>query len=233
MRLPALTEIRARALIFDMDGTLVDSTSFIARLWRQWAARHGLDPDIVLRASPGRRTIETIRRFAPAGVDVEAEAALLASAAAEEAEGLRPVAGAPALLGALPRAKWAVVTSAERRLAEKWLRQAGLPVPDVLVSAEDVTVGKPDPEGFLRAAGQLGHAPADIVVFEDAPSGLAAGYAAGARVIALASTLGAAELDSHDWIADFRDVSFASGADGTLRLRIGDADSGSRGEIHS
>lgn len=220
MRLAAGTTIHAEALLFDMDGTLVDSTSVIAGLWRRWAARHGVDPDAVVLASPGRRAVETVRLFAPAGVDATAEAAFLARAAAEEMDGLVPVPGAARLLRALPRHRWAVVTSAERRLTERWLRHAGLPAPEVLVAAEDVGAGKPDPACYLQAAGRLGYAPDRTVVFEDAPSGLAAGRAAGARVIAIATTPALADLEAYDWLPDFSSVAFEARPEGSLRLKL-------------
>ena len=114
MQIAAGTELPTQALIFDMDGTLVDSSSVIAGLWRRWSARHGVDPDAVLLASPGRRTIETVMMLTPPGVDVTAEAASLTRAAAKATEGLTSIPGAAALLGSLPHARWAVVTSAGR-----------------------------------------------------------------------------------------------------------------------
>lgn len=209
MRIAAGTELPTQALIFDMDGTLVDSTSVITGLWHRWSTRHGVDPQAVLLASPGRRAIEIVTMFAPHGVDAAAEAASLTRAATEATEGLTSVPGAAALLRSLPRARWAVVTSAERALAERWLRLTGLPVPDILVAAENVAAGKPDPEGYVQAAARLGFSPVETVVFEDAPAGLAAGRAAGAYVIALATTLAEAELEPHDWIRDFSQVSFS------------------------
>jgi len=214
-------EILARAVLFDMDGTLVDSTSVIAALWRRWSARHGVDPDAVLLASPGRRAIETIRMFAPLDVDVVAEAAALTKAAAEETEALVPVEGARTLVQSLPRDRWAVVTSAERALAERWLRHTGLPIPDVLVAAEDVVKGKPDPAGYVEAALRLGFDTAETLVFEDAPSGLAAARAAGARVIAVATTLTGAELEPHNWVRDFSRVRITGDPGQRMRFRIG------------
>ncbi len=221
MQIAAGTELPTQALLFDMDGTLVDSTSVIAGLWRRWSARHGVDPDAVLLASPGRRTIETVRMFALPGVDAAAEAASLTEAATEATEGLTPIPGAAALLRSLPQARWAVVTSAERALAERWLRLAGLPVPGVLVAAEDVAAGKPDPEGYVQAAARLGFSSVETVAFEDAPAGLAAARAAGAHVIALATTLAGAELEPHDWLRDFSQVSFSVEPGGCPMLRIG------------
>ena len=157
----------------------------------------------------------------PPGVDAATEAASLTKAAAEATEGLTSIPGAAALLRSLPYALWAVVTSADRALAERWLRFTRLPVPDVLVAAEDVTAGKPDPEGYIQAAARLGFSPVETVVFEDAPAGLAAGRAAGAHVIALATTLTEAELERHDWLRDFSHVSFSVEPGGCPMLRIG------------
>lgn len=212
------TRIAADALLFDMDGTLVDSTAVIAGLWRRWSAHHGVDPEAVLLASPGRRAIETVRLFAPPGVDALTEAAWLTAEAAQQTEGLIAVPGVKLLLESLPPDRWGVVTSAERALAERWLRYTGLPVPEVLVTAEDVSVGKPDPAGYLLAAKRLGCSPSAAVVFEDAPAGLAAGQAAGARVIALATTLNAEDLAAHHWIPDFLSVSFTSAGAGMLTI---------------
>jgi len=221
MQIGAGTDLPARALLFDMDGTLVNSTPVIVGLWRRWAARHGVDPEALLSASPGRRAIETVRMFAPAGMDVVAEAASLAKAAGEETEGLAPIPGASALLHSLPRGCWAVVTSAERVLAERWMLHAGLPLPDLLIAAEDVAAGKPDPAGFLRAAALLGCPPAEAVAFEDAPAGLVAGQAAGVRLIAIATTLPVAELEPYEWLPDFTQVSFGMGRQGRPVLRVG------------
>ena len=204
MRLSAGTVIHAQAVLFDMDGTLIDSTAIVERLWHGWAERHGVDAAAILRVSHGVRMMETLRRFTPAGVDINAEAAWLAAREMAERTGIVAVPGAAALLAALPRDRWAVVTSATRDLAVLRFQLAGLPVPETLVSAEDVAASKPEPEGYLRAARTLGVDARACVVIEDAPAGFAAGHAAGARVIALATTLAPEELDAEEWLPDLR-----------------------------
>ena len=180
-RLP--TTITAAALLFDMDGTLVDSTVVVERTWSQFADRHGLDVARILAVSHGRRTGETVAEFAPAGVDVVAETDRLVAQEVADTEGIIEVPGAAALLASLPEGSWAVVTSAGRALAEARMAAAGVPVPAVMVSAEDVTAGKPDPEGYLIAAARLGVAPERTVVFEDAEAGLHAALGSGARTV--------------------------------------------------
>ncbi|WP_207478680.1 HAD family hydrolase [Arenibaculum pallidiluteum] len=208
------TSFRAQAVLFDMDGTLVDSTAAVERTWRGWAARHGLDPDAILQVAHGRRTIETVRMFAPPGLDLDRECLELDAATSGDTDGVVPIKGAPELLAALPAGRWAIVTSAGRAMAETRLRSVGLAVPEVLVAAEDVSSGKPDPEGYRQAARRLGFDPRDAVVFEDAPAGLEAGHAAGARVIALATTLRPAELDGQDWLHDLSALTVRLDGDG-------------------
>lgn len=171
-----------------MDGTLVDSRRCVERTWRAWCTRHGIDSDALFRISHGRRNSETVALVAP-HLDVEREVATLERAEEACRDGIVPVAGAARLLAALPAGRWAVVTSAWRRLAEIRLRAAGLPEPPVLVTADDVTAGKPDPQGYLRAAAALGAEPSRCLVVEDAPVGLAAARAAGMRALALRTTL--------------------------------------------
>jgi mannitol-1-/sugar-/sorbitol-6-phosphatase len=202
MQLVSGTAFDVDAVLLDMDGTLVDSTAVVVRLWRTWATRHGVDPEAVLAVSHGRRGDEVLAEFAPPGVDREAELKWLAACELLEREDIVAVPGAAALLAALPSDRMAVVTSATRELTAVRMEAAGLPVPRVLVGADDVVRGKPDPEGYKRAASLLGVDPKRCLVIEDASAGLEAGRAAGARVIAVATTLSRAMLDAWDWIPD-------------------------------
>ena len=211
MRVATGTVLTARALVFDMDGTLIDSSNVIATLWRKWAERHGADPVAVVRASAGRRAIEVIQLFAPPGVDAAAEVERLIADAAEDTDGLRVTPGAIDLLRSLPEDRWAVVTSADRDLAERWFRGTGLPMPNVMVTADDVMRGKPHPEGYLLAAQLLGVSPQDMIVFEDSAAGMSAAAVAGARVIAVNAS--GAVVDRFDQIANFTGLSFDAGKD--------------------
>ncbi len=201
------SEISVAALLFDMDGTLVDSSAAVHGMYRRWAARHGIELAALLRVQHGRRSVEIARHYAHLGFDVAAETAWMVEQERQDPNPVVEVAGAGALLRSLPPGQWAVVTSADRVLALQRLRAAGLPLPGVLVSADEVTRGKPDPEGFLAAAARLGVSAADCLVLEDAPAGLAAGQAAGAQVLALTTTLTADELVPLPSLADYRDVS--------------------------
>lgn len=189
MNPPALT-LTARAVLFDMDGTLVDSTSIVEQVWGDLSARYGLDYAEILRTSHGVQAIDTVRRFAPAGSDVEAITAELGRMELAETRGIVAVPGATELLASLPAESVALVTSAFQGLAEVRMAAAGLAMPAATVFAADVTRGKPDPEGYLRAAALLGVDPADAVVFEDAPAGIAAGLAAGIRTVAVGPNTG-------------------------------------------
>jgi sugar-phosphatase len=178
---------------------LVDSTAIVERQWRRFAARHGLDPDAVIRVIHGRRSVDSIPQLVP-GADVDAEVAWLAEGEATDVDGLGPLPGAAELLGALPPERWAVVTSGVRRVAEARLRGTGLPMPRHIVPADEITRGKPDPEGYLRAAELLGVPAAACVVVEDAPAGAAAARAAGMGLLALTTTHDAAAMAGADLV---------------------------------
>lgn len=180
-------EIRCSAFLFDLDGVLVDSRAVVERVCRLWAARLGIDSDALLRVAHGRRTRDTVRIVAP-HVDPEQEAAWIDHAELLDTEGLVELPGAHQFVARLPAHAWAVVTSCGPDLARLRLSSVGLPVPDVLVTSDDVSNGKPAPDGYRLGAQRLGVEPASCVVFEDAPPGIAAGLAAGARVIALRTT---------------------------------------------
>ena len=193
--------LACQALIFDLDGVLVDSIVSVEHTWRVWAARHGLDLDTILRSAHGRRAFDTIRLVAP-HLDAAAEVVALSAQEASTTQGLSEVPGAHALLAALPPDRWAVVTSGDRAVAEHRLQHVGLPIPMVMVCGDEVSRGKPDPEGYLVAAAKLGIAPGACVVVEDAPSGIDAGRNAGMRVIGVATTHTPEELRAADTVID-------------------------------
>ncbi|MEU9481057.1 HAD-IA family hydrolase [Streptomyces sp. NPDC048191] len=179
-----MTSIPVRAVLFDLDGVLVHSASAVERSWARWARRHGLDADQVVALCHGRPSVETIARLAP-HLDAAAEAGALEAEQAGDTADLTPCRGSAGLIGALDGAgvPWAVVTSGTRPVAAARLAAAGHRQPEVFVTADAVTRGKPDPEGYLTAARALGVDPADCVVVEDAEPGARAGHAAGATVI--------------------------------------------------
>ncbi len=176
-----------QAILFDLDGVLIDSHLCIERHWRRWAFEHRLDAEAILRTAHGRRTEETIALIAP-HLHVQAEAAALTRAEERDTEGLRYVPGARELVASLPDGTWAVVTSGNKTTALTRLGFAGLRSPTVLISADDVSEGKPAPMPYLTAASQLGFDPTDCVVIEDTITGVASGKAAGMRAIAVGST---------------------------------------------
>lgn len=214
--------IRTGALLFDLDGVLIDSTPTVARVWSKWAVERGFDPKEVVEHAHGRPSISTIRHFLP-NSDHELENREVERREIADLEGIIVLPGALALLKSLPPDRWTIATSCTRRLAEVRLRAAGLPIPPLMVTSTDVTNGKPHPEPFLKAAGKLNVAATECVVLEDVPAGVRAGKAAGARVIAMRTTF--AEKYLLDAGADFvlnscADISAAANSDGlTLRLR--------------
>lgn len=182
--------------LVDLDGVLVDSVTAATRGWTWWASLHGLHPEPFIEAH-GRPSREAIAELAPE-LDAGAEAALVEEREIADTAGIVALPGACAVLRA--ERPVAIVTSGGRALAEARLRAAGLPRPEVLVSAESVSRGKPDPEPYLLAARRLGVSPGRCTVFEDAPAGVRAGKAAGMRVVALSTTVSARELGEADHI---------------------------------
>jgi len=196
-------QIRCRALLFDMDGVLVDSTPAVARVWTAWANRFGLVPAEVVRQAHGRPSIATIRELLPSA-DHRAENQAIEKAEIEDIEDVIALPGTAQLLSALPAERFAVVTSASRSLAIVRLRAAGFAIPKHLVTSSDIQRGKPDPEPYLRGAQILGLSPADCIVIEDAPAGIQSGKAAGSRVLALRTTASDStlRLARADWIVN-------------------------------
>ena len=183
---------------------LVDSRAVVEDIWRRWATARGLDPAPYLRVAHGRRIRETLESVDPT-LDLDREVRELDATEAADTSPLTAIPGAIELVRALAPDRWAIVTSGGYGLASRRLQRAGVPQPTVFVTAENVQHGKPDPQGYLLAAERLGRDPAACIVFEDAPAGVAAGRAAGARVVALTTTHTADALrDTTAVIADFR-----------------------------
>jgi mannitol-1-/sugar-/sorbitol-6-phosphatase len=190
-----------RAVLFDLDGVLVESREATERVWMAWARKNGVGEEELRSAMHGVRSVEVVRTVRPE-LDAEAEAAGIEEAQAVDTEGLRAIPGAAAALSALREDRVAVVTSATRRLAAARLAAAGIAPPAVMVTAEEVTRGKPDPEGYLAAADRLGVDPAEALVVEDAPPGVEAGRAAGAAGVGVTSTHAAPELGAADVVIE-------------------------------
>jgi sugar-phosphatase len=198
---PFTRSFACKAILFDLDGVLVNSAECVERTWRNWAARHRIDPERVIAHAHGRRTIETVRLVAPE-LNIDAELATLEHSEAMTSEGVYEIPGARELLEMLPADRWAVVTSGVRAVAEFRVRYTRLPTPSVLICAEEISRGKPDPEGYLTAAARLGWSPEDCIVIEDAPVGIEAAHNAGMRAIAIAATYSADRLREADAIVE-------------------------------
>ncbi|MFE0786628.1 HAD-IA family hydrolase [Streptomyces mutabilis] len=221
MTATATTVLTARALLLDMDGTLVNSDAAVERVWRRWADRHGLDGDEVMKVVHGRQGYASMALLLP-DRPMEQNHADNARMLAEETadtEGVVAIPGAPEFLASLRGLPHALVTSADVPLSTARMAAAGLAQPDVRVTAESVGASKPDPEGFLKGAAELGVAPADCIAFEDSGAGIAAARAAGMRVVGVGPRAG---LHGPDVVVeDLTQVRVEAGADGSLRLHIG------------
>ncbi|MFZ0772726.1 MAG: HAD-IA family hydrolase [Candidatus Sulfotelmatobacter sp.] len=192
-----MTTFHCAAILFDLDGVLVDSTRSVERQWRAWAREQGIDPEKVMAIAHGVRAVEVIRAVAP-HLDAQAEVGNLESREAADRDGVVVMPGAAELVGAIPAGRWGVVTSGRRNLAAARLRLAGILPPAVMIAADDVANGKPHPEPYLRGAEALAVAPSECVVIEDAPAGIRAAHAGGMKVIALTSTYPASALGEAD-----------------------------------
>ena len=204
-----MTVLRCTGLLFDCDGVLVDSEASVTSAWARWARHLDLEPEVVVRLVHGRRSTDTVALLVPEERRAE-ELARIDRYEVEDAVTVRAISGAHALLLSVPGHRWAVVTSGRAELARARLRAAGLPCPSVLVTADDVARGKPDPEGYRTAAERLGLATADTVVIEDAPIGIQAARAAGVgavvgvgqRAVAAGADLLVTDLRSLRWTGD-------------------------------
>jgi len=215
--------IRCSALLFDLDGVLIDSTPAVRRVWYQWAVERGFDPEAVAHKAHGRPSRTTIRELLPDS-DIDREDDEVERREMEDLDGVVLLPGAQELLNALPPERWTIATSCTRPLAEVRLRAAGLPIPKTMITSSDVKFGKPDPEPYLKAAARLGFAASDCIVLEDAPAGIRAGKAAGARVIAFLTTMIRRDLEDAgaDWIVqNCSDITASSdGAQLNLALNL-------------
>jgi sugar-phosphatase len=196
-----MVEISCSAILFDLDGVLIDSTPAVARVWKWWAQQHGLDANEVVHKAHGRPSISTIRDYLPKA-DAEAENLKVERAEIEDLEGVSAYPGAKELLTSLPHDRWTIVTSCTRKLAEVRIAHAGLPMPERIVTATDVTHGKPSPEPYLKGAELLQVPAGECIVVEDAPAGVQAGKAAHARVIGVTTTYPAEKMKhtTADWV---------------------------------
>jgi sugar-phosphatase len=196
-----MIEIHCAALLFDMDGVLINSTPAVARVWRRWAIEHGFNPEEVVARAHGRPSLTTVREYLP-NADHEAENREVERREIEDLEGVVPLPGALDLLASLPDDRWTIVTSCTRPLAEVRIRAAGLPLPKKLITSNDIIHGKPNPEPYLKGASVLGFPVADCIVLEDVPAGVRSGKAAGAKVIAFKTTVQESVLREAgaDWV---------------------------------
>ncbi|MEW9617193.1 HAD-IA family hydrolase [Shinella sp. S4-D37] len=206
------------AFLFDMDGTIINSIPATERVWTRWALKHGLDVATFLPTMHGVRGIDTITRLGLPGVDPLAEAREVEREEIEDVEGVVPIPGAIAFLSALPAGRWGIVTSAPVALAHRRLAAAGIPLPTVIVTANDVTRGKPAPDGYKLGAERLGFDPADCLVFEDVPAGILAGEGAGAHVAVMTATHHHPIETGHPTLESYEGVTVERDGDGRLTL---------------
>ncbi|WOC15735.1 HAD family hydrolase [Pseudochrobactrum sp. MP213Fo] len=206
--------------LFDMDGTLVNSIPVVERIWLEWAAEQGLDGQELLKKVHGIRVVDIVKMLNMPHLDPETVSATFLAEEMRDFAGIRAIAGAKEFIASLPADRWTIVTSAPRELAEARLEAAGLPVPETIVTAEDVMAGKPDPSGYQLGAQRLGFDAADCLVFEDAPAGIAAGKAAHADVVMISETHSHVITGGNVDFRDFIHLGIMQDADGRLRLSV-------------
>jgi len=208
-----------RGFLFDMDGTILNSIASAERVWGRWAAEQGLDVEKFLPFMHGKRGIDTITSLNLPGLDPAVEAEKVLRGEIDDVEGIVQIPGAAEFLASLPAGQWGVVTSSPLELAKARLAAAGLAIPSMLVTAEDVTIGKPDPQGYRLGAKRLGADPSNVMVFEDVPAGIKAGEAAGADVMVITATHTHDVEGGHFRIQDYTAVSVSVANDGVITFQ--------------
>ena len=211
--------VETKGLLFDMDGVLISSIGSVRRCWRRWAAMYGVPNADTYEVPHGMRAIEIVKQLRP-DIDPIEGLRVIEDMEIEDTEDLKVLPGVKALLESLPADRWAIVTSATRRLMLGRLEVAGLPAPERIVSADDVERGKPDPEPYRRGAELLGCTPHECIVVEDAPSGVGAGKAAGSRVLGVVGTHTIPELHEADWIVLSLESVAAKSGNGGLEIQF-------------
>lgn len=206
------------AFLFDMDGTILSSTASAERVWGAWAERHGLDPVRFLPTMHGKRGIDTIRQLGLPGIDPVAESDKITQAEIDDVDGVVAIPGAAEFLAALPPERWAIVTSSTKPLALRRLGAAGLPVPRFMVTGDDVTIGKPNPQCYILGAEVLGVRSTDCLVFEDVEAGVQAGEAAGASVLVITAAGHKQDLGNRPSIENYTTISPEIAGDGLMSI---------------
>jgi sugar-phosphatase len=191
--------IAAKGILFDMDGVLINSIGSVVRCWQRWAAMYDVPDAAHYEVPHGTRAIDIVKLLRP-DIDPQEGLRVIEDLEMEDMADLTVLPGVKTLLESLPPERWAIVTSATRRLLLGRLAEAGLPVPERIISGDMVERGKPDPEPYRRGAELLGFRPEECVVVEDAPSGVGAGIAAGCRVLGVLGTHSLDELDAASWV---------------------------------
>jgi sugar-phosphatase len=197
-------KLHVRGILFDMDGVLVSSLGSVERSWQKWSEKRGIDPALAIKTAHGRRAIETVRLLRPDLNDRE-ELNLIEQIEMEDKEDIEVLRGVCRILDTLPQKYWTIVTSATDRLARVRLKQAGIPIPERIITGDAVTNGKPSPEPYLKGAALLGQKPEDCLVIEDSTSGAKAGHAAGCKVLATLFSHTVENLKDADWIVESLD----------------------------